>query len=153
MENIDMERWNRLLNLNLTSVLSTIQASTRHMRPAGRGRIIVTASIAGIRAERMVGYAYAATKAAVCNLVRQSCLELAHYGVTINAIAPGPFITDIGGGRLRQAEIAREFASDVPMGRIAEPYEIKGLALLLASRASSFMTGAVIPIDGGATAW
>ena len=123
------------------------------MKAQRSGRIIVTSSIGGIRAEPMVGYAYAATKAAVSNLVRQAALELAPYNVLINAIAPGPFLTNIGGGRLhREPETAQSFAEMVPLGRLARPDELKGLALLLASPASSFITGAVIPIDGGVTA-
>lgn len=152
MGQVDLARWNSLLQINLTSVFVTIRTAAAHMRARRNGRIIVTASIAGLRGERMCGYAYAATKAAVANLVRQAALELSPHNVNINAIAPGPFLTDIGQGRLRQAEIANQFAADVPMGRIAQPEEIKGLALLLASPASSYITGAVIPIDGGASA-
>ncbi|MCR6736842.1 MAG: SDR family oxidoreductase [Afipia sp.] len=152
MGQVDLARWNSLLQINLTSVFVTIRTAAAHMRARRSGRIIVTASIAGLRGERMCGYAYAATKAAVSNLVRQSAIELSPHNVNINAIAPGPFLTDIGQGRLRQAEIASQFAADVPMGRIAQPDEIKGLALLLASPASSYITGAVIPIDGGASA-
>lgn len=152
MGQVDLARWNSLLQINLTSVFVTIRAAAAHMRARRNGRIIVTASIAGLRGERMCGYAYAATKAAVANLVRQAAIELSPHNVNINAIAPGPFLTDIGQGRLRQAEIASQFAADVPMGRIAQPEEIKGLALLLASPASSYITGAVIPIDGGASA-
>lgn len=152
MGQVDLARWNSLLQINLTSVFVTIRAAAAHMRARRSGRIIVTASIAGLRGERMCGYAYAATKAAVANLVRQAAIELSPHNVNINAIAPGPFLTDIGQGRLRQAEIASQFAADVPMGRIAQPEEIKGLALLLASPASSYITGAVIPIDGGASA-
>lgn len=153
MANVDLARWNALLNLNLTSVFVTIRAAAAHMRKRQQGRIIVTGSIAGLRGERMCGYAYAATKAAVANLVRQSAIELAPHNVNVNAIAPGPFLTDIGQGRLRDPEVAKEFVMDVPMGRLGNPDEIKGLALLLASPAGSFINGAVIPIDGGASAY
>lgn len=149
---VDLSRWKGLLEINLTSVFVTIRAASAHMMRRRSGRIIVTASIAGMRGERMCGYAYAATKAAVSNLVRQSSIELSPHGVTINAIAPGPFLTDIGNGRLHDPEVAAGFVSDVPMGRLGQPDEIKGLALLLASPASSYITGAVIPVDGGATA-
>jgi NAD(P)-dependent dehydrogenase (short-subunit alcohol dehydrogenase family) len=150
---VDMQRWQQVLQINLTSVFVTLRAAAERMKAQRSGRIVVTSSIAGIRGERMVGYAYAATKAAVNNLVRQAALELAPYDVTVNAIAPGPFLTNIGGGRLhREPEFVRKFAELVPMKRIARPDELKGLALLLASPASSYITGAVIPIDGGATA-
>ena len=94
-----------------------------------------------------MGYSYSATKAAVIIMVRQAALELAPYGIHVNAIAPGPFRTRIGGAA---APIPPEAWNDiVALGRMAEPDELKGVALLLASRASSFMTGAIVPVDGG----
>ncbi|MEO8523418.1 MAG: SDR family NAD(P)-dependent oxidoreductase [Caldimonas sp.] len=152
LDGVSLEAWQRVIDINLTSVLVTMQAAARHMKPAGRGRIVVTASIAGIRAEATVGYAYAATKAAIANLVRQAALEFAPFNVLVNAIAPGPFLTRIAGGQLHRAEVRERFEELVPLGRIAAPEEIQGLALLLASPASSYITGTVIPVDGGATA-
>ena len=150
---VEIDKWQQVLHVNLTSVFVTLQAAAGRMKAQRSGHIIVTSSIGGIRAERMVGYAYAATKAAVNNLVRQAALELAPYNVLVNAIAPGPFLTNIAGGRLhREPETVQKFADMVPLGRIARPDELKGLVLLLASPASSFITGAVIPIDGGTTA-
>lgn len=152
LENVQSDSWDRVLAVNLSGVLATLQAAARPMKAARRGRIVVTASIAGLRAETLVGYAYSATKAAVINLVRHAAIELAPYSVTVNAIAPGPFVTHIAGGRMRDPAVRERFARTIPMQRVAEPDEIKGLALLLASPASSFLTGTVIPIDGGATA-
>ena len=86
-------------------------------------------------------------------MVRHAAVDLAPYNVRVNAIAPGPFLTNIAGGRLhREPDAIAKFTAMVPMGRIAQPDEIKGLALLLASPAGSYITGAVIPIDGGTTA-
>lgn len=152
LETVSLDAWDNVVAINLTSILVTIQAAAAHMKPRRSGRIVVTASIAGLRAEPLVGYAYAATKAGVINLVRQAAVELAPSGVTVNAIAPGPFLTNIAGGRLRDPAVVRQFADMVPLGRIASTEEIKGLALLLGSPASSFITGTVIPIDGGTTA-
>jgi NAD(P)-dependent dehydrogenase (short-subunit alcohol dehydrogenase family) len=153
IENVARDAWDKVLRINLTGVFTTIQAAARHMKAQGSGRIIVTSSIAGLRGDPPVGYAYAATKAAVANLVRQAALELAPFNVLVNGIAPGPFLTNIAGGRLRrEPERHAEFAARVPLRRLAQPDEIKGLALLLASPAASFITGAVIPIDGGSTA-
>lgn len=146
---VDDDQWDRVLQINLTGVFATIQSAAKHMKAQKSGRIIAIASVAGLKSEVMCGYAYTATKSAVVNLVRQSAMELAAYNVMVNGIAPGPFRTNIAGGRIRQPEVAGQFAAMVPLGRIADPEEIKGLALLLASPASSFMTGVTIPVDGG----
>jgi len=152
IERVLDETWAKVVDVNLTGTFATMQAAARPMKGQGRGRIIAVASIAGLRAEPLVGYAYVATKAAVVNLVRQAAAELAPHNVLVTGIAPGPFRTNIAGGRIRQPEVEALFASMVPLGRIAEPDEIKGLALLLASDASSYMTGVTIAIDGGTTA-
>jgi NAD(P)-dependent dehydrogenase (short-subunit alcohol dehydrogenase family) len=152
LENVDLDAWHRVLDINLSGVLATLRAAARPMKARRSGRIVVTSSIAGLRAEAMSGYAYVASKAAVNNLVRQAAVELAPYNVRVNAIAPGPFATGINGGRLRLPEAAERMKTYIPLGRIAEPDEIQGLALLLASHASSYMTGAVIAVDGGASA-
>ncbi|HUT50717.1 MAG TPA: SDR family NAD(P)-dependent oxidoreductase [Alphaproteobacteria bacterium] len=152
LEAIDLAAWQRVVHINLTSVMVTMQAAAIHMKKQNSGRIVVTSSIAGIGAEDIVGYGYVATKAAIANMVRQAGRELAPYNISVNAIAPGPFRTNIGGGRINDPEVAAAFIEMVPAGRIAETDEMKGLILLLASPAASYLTGTVIPIDGGATA-
>jgi NAD(P)-dependent dehydrogenase (short-subunit alcohol dehydrogenase family) len=147
LEALDVETWRKVLGVNLDGVVFTMREAARHMKKQGSGKIVVTASTAGFGTDPMVGYSYSATKAAVIILVRQAALELAKHGVHVNAIAPGPFRTNIGGDA---APIPPEAWEDiVAIGRMAEPDELKGVALLLASPASSFMTGAVIPVDGG----
>jgi NAD(P)-dependent dehydrogenase (short-subunit alcohol dehydrogenase family) len=147
LENLDLDAWDTVLGVNLNGVLFTMREAARHMKRQGSGRIVVTASTAGFGTDPMVGYSYSATKAAVIILVRQAALELARHGVHVNAIAPGPFRTNIGADA---APIPAEAWNDiVAIGRMAEPDELKGVALLLASPASSFMTGAVVPVDGG----
>jgi NAD(P)-dependent dehydrogenase (short-subunit alcohol dehydrogenase family) len=142
----DRGRWARVLGVNLNGVVFTMKAAAERMKRQGSGRIVVTASTAGLRADPLVGYSYSATKFAVVGLVRQAALELAPHGVHVNAIAPGPFRTRIGG----ETEIPDSvWENVVALGRMAEPDELKPVALLLASSGSSFMTGAVIPVDGG----
>jgi NAD(P)-dependent dehydrogenase (short-subunit alcohol dehydrogenase family) len=93
--------------------------------------------------------AYPAAKAGTAALMRNAALELARYNILVNAIAPGPFVTNIGGGHLQNPEWQRLAAQIIPLHRVGRTHEMKGLALLLASPASSFMTGAEIFNDGG----
>ena len=145
--------WDSVLSINLTGVFHTLAASARVMTAQRSGSIIVTASTAGLRSEPMVGYAYASSKAGVINLVRQASIELAQYGVRVNAIAPGPFVTNIGGSQPGPADVLEKFRQTLPLQRIGDPQELKGAALLLlASPAGSFVTGAVWTVDGGAMA-
>lgn len=147
---IDREAWERVLGVNLSGVVATIGAAARAMKREGSGKIVVTSSNAGLKVEPLVGYSYAATKAAVAHVVRQAAVELGPHGINVNAIAPGPFRTRIGGGKLPDATVEKLWADLIPLGRMAETDELKGLALLLGSPAASFITGAVILIDGGA---
>jgi NAD(P)-dependent dehydrogenase (short-subunit alcohol dehydrogenase family) len=150
LANLDREAWNRVLGVNLNGVLFTMREAARHMKEQGGGRIVVTASTAGFGTDPLVGYSYSATKAAVIIIVRQAALELAKHGVHVNAIAPGPFKTNIGGDA---PPISPEAWSEiVAFGRMAEPDEVKGVALLLASPAASLITGASLTVDGGWTA-
>ena len=104
----------------------------------------------GIINEAIVGIPYMPAKAGVLHLVRHAALELAEFGIRVNAIAPGPFITNIGDGWVKKNPDAKlAFDKTIPLGAMAETHQIKPLALLLASDASSYMTGAHVVIDGG----
>ena len=149
LETLEEAHWDKVLATNLTSVFTTLRAAVRLMKPRGSGRIIVTTSNAAMLNEAIVGTPYMPAKAGAASLVRQAAMELARYGINVNAIAPGPFVTNIAGGRLRNAADRAAFAARVPQHRIASTEEIKGLALFLASPASSYVTGAQIVIDGG----
>jgi NAD(P)-dependent dehydrogenase (short-subunit alcohol dehydrogenase family) len=144
-------QWDRVMAVNLNSVFTTIQSCAFHMKKQRAGRIIITTSIASFRNQGWVGMPYMPAKAGAAHLVRQAALELAHYNITVNAIAPGAFATNIGGGRLKSENVSSAMSKRIPLGRVADPCEIKGLALFLASPASSFVTGAEIPVDGGAS--
>lgn len=151
IESYDRARWQRVIDISLNAVLYSIQASVRHMKPRGRGRIVVTTSTAALRVSPAVGAAYMAAKAGAAHLVRTTALELARYGILVNAIAPGPFVTNINDGRMKQPEVQSALAGIIPVHRVGQPTEIHGIALLLASEAGSFITGQQIVVDGGYT--
>jgi NAD(P)-dependent dehydrogenase (short-subunit alcohol dehydrogenase family) len=150
---IDRAAWDTVIGVNLNGIVFTMKSAAAAMRRQGGGRIIVTSSVAGIRPEPVVCYSYIASKAAVLNVVRQAALDLAPDNVLVNAICPGPFKgTRIGGGVTLQPEpeLEEQWSSTVPIRRMADPEELKGLVLLLSSPAGSFITGAAHVIDGGA---
>lgn len=144
VENVPHELWDRVIETNLTSMFTTIKAASPHMKRQGRGRIILTASIAGLRPGAIVGMPYQIAKAGVAHLAKQAALELARYNVLVNAIVPGPFLT-----KLTTPELEKRFAAFSPMHRVGSTNEIQGLALFLASPASSYVTGTHIVVDGG----
>jgi NAD(P)-dependent dehydrogenase (short-subunit alcohol dehydrogenase family) len=153
LDTVRREDWDKVIGVNLNGILFTMRSAAGAMKRQGAGRIVVTSSVAGLRPEPVVCYGYIASKAAVLNIVRQAALELAPYGIRVNAICPGPFKgTRIGAGATLDPDpkTEQQWASTVPLGRMAVPDELKGLALLLASPAGSFITGAAHVIDGGA---
>jgi len=149
LEKYTDERWNRVIEINLNGVFATLRAAARHMRPRKAGRIIVTTSLAALKSEAVVGAAYMAAKAGAAHLMRNVALELAADNITVNAIAPGFFITNIGGGHAHDPALQKAVARSVPMHRVGFPPDIAGLALFLASPASAYLTGQQIVIDGG----
>ncbi|MBR0687813.1 SDR family oxidoreductase [Bradyrhizobium manausense] len=146
---LDDDHWDKVIATNLTSVYNTIKLAARYMKPQGSGRIIATSSIASIYNEPIVGTPYMPAKAGVTHLVRQAAMELGRFGILVNAIAPGPFATNIAGGRLKIPADRKAFEDWSVLHRIADTSEIKGLALFLASPASSYVTGTQMIIDGG----
>jgi NAD(P)-dependent dehydrogenase (short-subunit alcohol dehydrogenase family) len=146
----DMADYHALVEVNLHGVVHTARAAARHMKRQRSGSIVVTASTAGLRNDPFTPYSYAIAKAGVVNFVKQAAHDLARWNVRVNAIAPGPFKTSLGGGGPMPPEAEARWNSVIPLGRMGDPGEIRGLALLLASPAASFMTGGVYPVDGGA---
>jgi gluconate 5-dehydrogenase len=151
-----LETWRELIDLNLTSTFLCTKLIGGAMVERGRGgRIINIASINALVAGRKIGGRhYETAKAAVVQFTRAVAADWAPFGVTVNAILPGGFMTDAN--RRWQSihpEVIEEFQKQIPMGRFGEPEELGPLAVYLASDASRYMTGASIVIDGGYTLW
>jgi NAD(P)-dependent dehydrogenase (short-subunit alcohol dehydrogenase family) len=151
LERYTDERWNRVIEINLNGIFATLRSGARLMRPQRSGRMIVTTSVAAYQCEPAIGAAYMAAKAGTAHLMRSVALELAAFNITVNAIAPGFFVTNIGGGHAKQASVQAAMGKVIPMHRVGFPDDIKGLALFLASPASAYLTGQQISIDGGWT--
>jgi NAD(P)-dependent dehydrogenase (short-subunit alcohol dehydrogenase family) len=152
LDTIERADWDRVLGVNLTGVMHTMRSAARVMKAQRTGRIVVTASNAGLRIEPMACYGYHASKAAVIQLVRAAALVLAAQGILDNHIGPRPFyVTLIGGGVTEHPteELKQQWETLIPLGRMAHPDELKGVVLLLASPASSFITGSALVVDGG----
>jgi NAD(P)-dependent dehydrogenase (short-subunit alcohol dehydrogenase family) len=149
LERYTDDRWNRVIDINLNGIFATARTAVRHMRPRGYGRIVVTTSLAATKVEPVVGSAYMAAKAGARHFVHCLALELAAYGITANAIAPGFFVTNIDGGHAHNPDLQALVAKDIPMHRVGQPDDIKSLALFLAAPASEYITGQEIVIDGG----
>ena len=149
-----VEAWHKVVDLNLTGTfLLTQRVANASMIPNRRGRIVNIASVAGLKGNhpQMMGtVAYNTTKGGMISMTRALATEWARYGITVNAIAPGYFPTKMSRGTLAYAQDIIEQAT--PLGRVGGPEDLKGVAVLLASDASAYMTGQVIAVDGGITA-
>ncbi|MEO5706606.1 MAG: SDR family NAD(P)-dependent oxidoreductase [Alteraurantiacibacter sp.] len=149
----DPDRWYKSIGINLNGVFHTVREAARVMKANTQrrgGSIVITSSNAAEVNEAIVGVPYMAAKAGVKHFMRHAAYELAAYGIRVNAIAPGPFVTNIGDGWVKKNPAAKKAWDElVPVGKMAETYQIKPLALLLASDAGSYMTGAHVMIDGG----
>ena len=141
------EVWDRLIELNLSSVMALTRALVPGMKERGWGRVIHISSVLGFLSKEKRN-AYSATKAALIGLARANALDLGPSGVTVNCIAPGPFLTDLPMTLLSEAE-KKSFADHTALGRWGDPKEIVGPALLLASDAGSYITGTTMVVDGG----
>ena len=151
LETFPESAWDKVLNLNLKSpffltraVLPMLEQTATQDDPA---RIINIGSIDGLHVPRMQTYSYATSKAAIHQLTRVLARELGPRHITVNAVAPGPFESKMMAWTLQ--EFGDAIAASSPLGRIGRPDDMAGVAVFLCSRAGSYVTGAVIPVDGG----
>jgi NAD(P)-dependent dehydrogenase (short-subunit alcohol dehydrogenase family) len=140
--------WDRVVDTNLKGAwLMSRELAERWVAAGRRGRIINIASLLALRPIRHVP-SYCAAKAGLAHLTHTMAMELARRGITVNAIAPGYFETDMNRGFL-QSEVGQALIQRVPMGRSGQAADLDGALLLLASEAGAYITGAVLPVDGG----
>jgi NAD(P)-dependent dehydrogenase (short-subunit alcohol dehydrogenase family) len=155
VDTMPLEKWHGVVETNVTGCFLMARAAGAAMLRGGRGGAIVNiASIAGLvgtPSEVLDAAAYSASKGAVISLTRDLAVKWASRGIRVNAIAPGFFETRMTTGVLERNRDAIERST--PMGRIGRPGELQGAALFLACPASAYITGHVLVVDGGATAW
>ena len=141
------ETWDRVVEVNLTSVMALTRELVPQMKDRRWGRVVHISSImAQVSKERR--NVYSATKAALIGMAKASALDLGPFGVTVNCLAPGPFLTDMPMSVLSDPE-KQAFADRTALGRWAQPHELVGPALMLCSDAGSYVTGQVLFVDGG----
>jgi NAD(P)-dependent dehydrogenase (short-subunit alcohol dehydrogenase family) len=148
---LSVEDWNKVVAVNMTGVFLCAREAARRMLAGGRGgRIVNTASIMGLSGGGLYpNISYQATKGAVVNMTRALAVEWARQGIRVNAIAPTWVRTPLIRPLTENPDVLKRIEDMTPMGRIAEPEELVGAVLFLASRASAMVTGHVLAVDGG----
>jgi NAD(P)-dependent dehydrogenase (short-subunit alcohol dehydrogenase family) len=147
LDGMGFENWDRTVELNLTSCIALTAALIPQMKERQWGRVINISSIMALGGKEGRS-SYAATKAALIGMTRVHALELGPYGITVNCLCPGPFLTDLPKSVLNQEQLD-SFAQQTAVGRWGDPRELAGPALLMASEAGSFITGTALTVDGG----
>jgi len=150
LESVTDEDVERVLNVNLVGVLRVTRALAPYLKESGRGRVINMSSVEGIRGSGMVPV-YSSSKAGVIGLTRSNAIELARYGVTVNAICPGPIETDMLAPLIADPKFKEKCIKGVPLKRLGRPEDVAGAVAFLASEEASFITGIELVIDGGMT--
>lgn len=148
-EEFPIKEWEEMIKVNLTGPFLLSQAVARHMIEKGiKGSIVNTSSLIAVFGGVTVP-AYAATKGGLTQLTKSMCNDLAKYGIRVNAIGPGWVKTEMTDAVQNNPERFQAISARIPLGRWADPYDLAGLAVFLASEASAYISGQVIFIDGG----
>lgn len=147
-EDFSFEDWQDVINVNLNAVFILSQLASKVMIPQGGGKIINTASMLSFFGGQTVS-SYAASKGGVAQLTKALSNEWASKGINVNAIAPGYMATDMTQALQDDDVRSKEILGRIPAGRWGKPEDIQGIAIFLASNASDYITGTVIPVDGG----
>jgi NAD(P)-dependent dehydrogenase (short-subunit alcohol dehydrogenase family) len=150
IESVQDPEIERVFGVNLVGVIRVTRAATPHLKKSGRGRIVNVASVEGIRGSGLLPV-YSATKAGVIGMTRANAVELARFGVTVNAVCPGPIQTEMLSPLLADERYHEKLIKGVPMRRLGVPEDVSGAVAFFASEESSFITGNVLVIDGGMT--
>lgn len=152
VEDMPLEAWNKVFDVNMTGTFLMSREAGKHMISSGNGKIINVGSVAGLKAEQgevLNAIGYSSSKAAVHHFTRDLAKKWAEHSITVNAIAPGFFETKMTRGVL--AVSSDKIRNSNPMKRLGDIDSLKGIALFLASNASNYITGQIIAVDGGSS--
>jgi NAD(P)-dependent dehydrogenase (short-subunit alcohol dehydrogenase family) len=152
LDGLSLDVFERVLDVNLRGCVLGLRAALPALRSAGGGSVVMTASVSGLGGDPGM-WAYNTAKGAVVNLVRAASLELAHQRIRVNCVCPGPIRTGMTAPVIAALpQVAEALRSHIPLQRFGEPGEVAEAICFLASDAASFITGAILPVDGGITA-
>ncbi len=153
VEEMTLEQWDKVLSTNLTGTFLFCQVAGKAMAAQKSGKIVNIASVAGLKgaSPELQAIGYAASKGGVITFTKDLACKWAQHNIQVNAIAPGWFPTHMSGGLIEHRK--ESLLARIPLGRFGSDHDLKGAAVFLASDASAYVTGHILVVDGGQTAW